>query len=115
MVRVALCGVAELMSRSRENYLLHMPVKMSLAALVSLFKLFKAHIQLFKKILRVTDVKTIEAHNLTDKQTEEGKGRSQIINLLTIDSGSMAGLSCHLWNASNALIARKCGVAHSPR
>ena len=50
-------------------------------------------------------MKSVEAHNLTEAATQAGKGRSQIINLLTIDSGSMASLATHVWNATNAIVA----------
>jgi hypothetical protein len=52
-------------------------------------------------------VTTVEAHNLSEAETQAGKGRSQIINLLTIDATVMASLATRIWNASNALIARE--------
>jgi hypothetical protein len=64
--------------------------------------------QLYSKILRSTDAKAMEAHHLTDEETESGKGRSQVMNLLTIDSGMIASLATKVWDLTNALISREC-------
>jgi len=96
--------------RSRESYLLHIPVKMSVSSLVRIsFKRSKllSSWKLFRKILRLTDVKTVEAHTLSEEDTASGKGRSQILNLLTVDTGTIAGLATHVWGASNAFIDRE--------
>ncbi|WVO18186.1 hypothetical protein L204_105890 [Cryptococcus depauperatus] len=89
----AYCGV-------RENYLLHVPIKMTLASM------------LFAKILRTTDAKATEAHNVKDDDKQsQGQGRSQVMNLLTIDTGTIAGMATHLWNFTNGIITLLIGAA----
>ncbi|EIW65943.1 hypothetical protein TREMEDRAFT_35758 [Tremella mesenterica DSM 1558] len=83
----------------RENYLLHLPIRMTLSSL------------LFSKILRSTDAKAMEAHNVTDDEKSSGsKGRSQVMNLLTIDTGTIASLGTHTWNLTNAIIGLVIGI-----
>lgn len=77
----------------RENYVLHNPVRMALSAL------------LYSKILRSTDAKAMEAQHLTSEEDEKAnKGRSQVMNLLTIDVTTISSLATYLWSISNGLI-----------
>jgi hypothetical protein len=47
----------------------------------------------------------MEAHHLSDEDREStAKGRSQVMNILTIDTGTIASLATKVWKISNALI-----------
>lgn len=84
----------------RENYVLHNPVRMALSAM------------LYAKILRSTDAKAMEAQHLTSEEDEKAnKGRSQVMNLLTIDVSTISSLATYLWNISNGLIRLVIGFA----
>ena len=48
----------------------------------------------------------MEAHHLTNEEKEMGKGRSQVMNLLTIDTGTIAGMATKVWDITNAIITR---------
>ncbi|OCF43038.1 hypothetical protein I317_03131 [Kwoniella heveanensis CBS 569] len=77
----------------RENYMLHVPIRMTLASM------------LFSKILRTTDAKALEAHNVAEGDKDaQGRGRSQVMNLLTIDTGTIASMAIHTWGFANGLI-----------
>ncbi|KAK8864683.1 hypothetical protein IAR55_001935 [Kwoniella newhampshirensis] len=77
----------------RENYMLHIPVLMTVRSM------------LFAKILRTTDAKAMEAHNVKDNDKDSSsKGRSQVMNLLTIDAGIVASLANYTWGFANGLI-----------
>ncbi|WVF71138.1 hypothetical protein IAT40_005935 [Kwoniella sp. CBS 6097] len=77
----------------RENYMLHVPIRMTLASM------------LFSKILRTTDAKALEAHNVAEGDKDaHGQGRSQVMNLLTIDTGTIASMAIHTWGFANGLI-----------
>lgn len=53
----------------------------------------------------------MEAQHLSDEDKESGKGRSQVMNLLIIDTGTIAGLATRIWNLTNALIGCKSFAA----
>ncbi|WVQ99735.1 hypothetical protein IAU59_006877 [Kwoniella sp. CBS 9459] len=77
----------------RENYMLHVPIRMTLASM------------LFSKILRTTDAKALEAHNVAEGDKDaQSRGRSQVMNLLTIDTGTVASMAIHTWGFANGLI-----------
>lgn len=79
----------------RENYLLHNPVRMTMSAI------------LYAKILRSTDVKAMEAQHLTSEEDQKAnKGRAQVMNLLTIDVGTVASMATYIWGISNGIIQR---------
>ncbi|WWD17007.1 hypothetical protein CI109_101443 [Kwoniella shandongensis] len=83
----------------QENYMLHIPVRMTLRTM------------LFTKILRTTDAKAMEAHHVDpNDESKQGQGRSQIMNLLTIDTGMVASLANESWNLSNGTITLLIGV-----
>ncbi|WVW84262.1 hypothetical protein I302_106292 [Kwoniella bestiolae CBS 10118] len=83
----------------RENYLLHIPIRMNLSSL------------LLSKILRTTDAKALEAHNVTSgEKADDNQGRSQVMNLLTIDTGIVASMATHIWNFGNGIITLIIGV-----
>ncbi|WWC94460.1 hypothetical protein V866_001306 [Kwoniella sp. B9012] len=83
----------------RENYLLHIPIRMNLSSL------------LLSKILRTTDAKALEAHNVTPGDKADGnQGRSQVMNLFTIDTGIVASMATHIWNFGNGIITLFIGV-----
>lgn len=52
----------------------------------------------------------MEAHHLSDEEKESGKGRSQVMNLLILDTGTIAGLATKVWNLTNAMIGRKSAL-----
>lgn len=84
----------------RENYILHNPVRMGLSAM------------LYAKILRSTDAKAMEAQHLTSEEDEKAnKGRSQVMNLLTIDVNTISSLATYLWSISNGVIRLVLGFA----
>ncbi|ORY26307.1 P-loop containing nucleoside triphosphate hydrolase protein [Naematelia encephala] len=83
----------------RENYLLHLPVRMTLASM------------LFSKILRSTDAKAMEAQHVSGDQEVSNAGRAQVMNLLTIDSGTIASLATKSWALSNSIISLAIGLA----
>lgn len=60
-------------------------------------------------ILRITDVKTAEAHNedANPDELERNKGRAQIVNLLTMDTGNVASLAIQIWNITNNMVDRE--------
>ncbi|WRT66672.1 uncharacterized protein IL334_003632 [Kwoniella shivajii] len=77
----------------RENYMLHIPIRMNLSSM------------LFSKILRTTDAKALEAHNVSGKdKNAENQGRSQVMNLLTIDTGTIAAMATHIWGFVNGVV-----------
>ncbi|BEI85636.1 hypothetical protein CcaverHIS002_0510370 [Cutaneotrichosporon cavernicola] len=83
----------------RENYLLHNPVRMTMSAI------------LYAKILRSTDVKAMEAQHLTSEEDQKAnKGRAQVMNLLTIDVGTVASMATYIWNISNGIIQLIIGL-----
>nr|XP_018262736.1 uncharacterized protein I303_04216 [Kwoniella dejecticola CBS 10117]OBR84894.1 hypothetical protein I303_04216 [Kwoniella dejecticola CBS 10117] len=83
----------------RENYLLHIPIRMNLSSM------------LLAKILRTTDAKALEAHNVKDgDKADLNKGRSQVMNLMTIDTGTIASMATHLWNFANGMVTLVIGV-----
>jgi ABC-type multidrug transport system fused ATPase/permease subunit len=59
--------------------------------------------QLFSKILRTTDARGLEAKKDSDEASKK-QGRSQVMNLLTIDTGAIASLAIHIWHVTNALV-----------
>ncbi|WVQ79444.1 hypothetical protein IAT38_001542 [Cryptococcus sp. DSM 104549] len=84
----------------RENYMLHMPVRMAVASIV------------LRKILRTTDAKDMEAHNVSDeKKANAGKGRSQVMNLMTVDSGTVASMATRSWNFCNGVVTLLIGIS----
>ncbi|ORX35588.1 hypothetical protein BD324DRAFT_682363 [Kockovaella imperatae] len=85
-------------SWTRENFLLHNPVRFTMASL------------LFDKILRCSDSKSKEAHNLKEGDRDVRKGKTQVVNLLTIDSSQIGGLATRIWAVSNATISLVFGV-----
>ncbi|OCF60910.1 hypothetical protein L486_00554 [Kwoniella mangroviensis CBS 10435] len=83
----------------RENYLLHIPIRMNLSSL------------LLSKILRTTDAKALEAHNVSPGDKAVGnQGRSQVMNLFTIDTGIVASMATHIWGFGNGMITLFIGV-----
>lgn len=107
----------------RENYMLHIPVRMSISSIVrspistsSLHSLTYRQ-QILAKILRTTDAKALEAHNTIDSNSDDGhvrkgtkekktsgaQGRSQVMNLLTIDTNTVASLATHTWGFTNGI------------
>lgn len=64
-------------------------------------------LQLYAKILRSTDAKAMEAQNLSEEDTKAGKGRAQVMNLLTIDTNTVASMATYVWGISNGLIRRE--------
>lgn len=109
----------------RENYMLHIPVRMSISSIVcppppSLFRPFISltyYRQIVAKILRTTDSKALEAHYVIDSSVDNGgertgakvektrgaQGRSQVMNLLTIDTNTVASLATHTWSFANGV------------
>ena len=83
---------------TRENYLLQMPVRYAISSI------------LFTKILRSSDAKSKEAHNLEKDETRIRKGKSQVVNLLTIDSIQIASMATRVWAISNAMISLCLGT-----
>ncbi|ODN97956.1 hypothetical protein I350_07593 [Cryptococcus amylolentus CBS 6273] len=84
----------------RENYMLHTPVRMSISTM------------LLAKILRTTDAKALEAHNVdADSQKKDNKGRGQAMNLLTIDAKTVASLATHSWALTNGMTTLIIGTA----
>ncbi|ODN72751.1 hypothetical protein L202_08188 [Cryptococcus amylolentus CBS 6039] len=84
----------------RENYMLHTPVRMSISTM------------LLAKILRTTDAKALEAHNVdADSQKKDNKGRGQAMNLLTIDAKPVASLATHSWALTNRMTTLIIGTA----
>ncbi|KAE8539170.1 hypothetical protein D1P53_004260 [Cryptococcus gattii VGV] len=89
----------------RENYMLHIPIRMSISSII------------LAKILRTTDSKALEAHNVIDSSVDNGgerrgakkektrgaQGRSQVMNLLTIDTNTVASLATHTWSFANGV------------
>jgi ABC-type multidrug transport system fused ATPase/permease subunit len=59
--------------------------------------------QLFSKILRTTDARGLEVKKDTGEASKK-QGRSQVMNLLTIDTGAIASLATHVWHVTNALV-----------
>lgn len=55
----------------------------------------------------------MEAQNLSEEDTKAGKGRAQVMNLLTIDTNTVASLATYIWGISNGLIRRKLFPASS--
>ena len=56
----------------------------------------------------------MEAQNLSEEDTKAGKGRAQVMNLLTIDTNTVASMATYVWGISNGLIRRKlCGLSCS--
>lgn len=49
----------------------------------------------------------MEAQNLSEEDTKAGKGRAQVMNLLTIDTNTVASMATYVWGISNGLIRRK--------
>nr|XP_019007523.1 uncharacterized protein I206_07785 [Kwoniella pini CBS 10737]OCF46304.1 hypothetical protein I206_07785 [Kwoniella pini CBS 10737] len=89
----------EVICSVRENYLLHIPIRMNLSSM------------LLAKILRTTDAKALEAHNVKDgEKADLNQGRSQVMNLMTIDTGTIAAMATHTWNFANGMIALIIGV-----
>ena len=72
----------------RENYRLHLPTRMTLAAI------------LFDKILHTADVQTT---------TTGGKGRAEIMNLLLNDNNKVASLATVFPNITNSIITIMVG------
>ncbi|OXB35182.1 ATP-dependent bile acid transporter [Cryptococcus neoformans] len=97
----------------RENYMLHIPVRMNISSII------------LAKILRTTDAKALEAHNTIDsnsdngkerkgtkeKKTSEARGRSQVMNLLTIDTNTVASLATHTWSFTNGITTLIIGAS----
>ncbi|ORX40310.1 hypothetical protein BD324DRAFT_607321 [Kockovaella imperatae] len=83
----------------RENYLLHLPTRMTLASI------------LFSKILRTADAAVVETHLASEEDREDGKGRSQVMNLLTIDNNTIASIATIAPNVTNSAISLLIGVA----
>ncbi|ODO08343.1 ATP-dependent bile acid transporter [Cryptococcus wingfieldii CBS 7118] len=80
----------------RENYMLHVPVRMSLSSMA---------------ILRTTDAKALEAHNVdVDDKTQDNRGRSQVMNLLSIDANTVASLATRLWDFANGMTTLVIGT-----
>ncbi|WOO83211.1 ATP-dependent bile acid permease [Vanrija pseudolonga] len=83
----------------RENYILHNPVRMTLLAII------------YSKILRATDAKAMEAQHLTSEEDRKAnKGRSQVMNLLTIDTGTVSSMASYIWSISNGLFRLAIGL-----
>ncbi|ODO08357.1 ATP-dependent bile acid transporter [Cryptococcus wingfieldii CBS 7118] len=84
----------------RENYMLHTPVRMSISTMF------------LAKILRTTDAKALEAHNVVaDNQKKDNRGRGQAMNLLTIDAKTVASLATHSWALTNGMTTLIIGTA----
>lgn len=109
--------------------MLHIPVRMSISSIVcpprgppplSLFRPFislTCCLQILAKILRTTDSKALEADNVIDSSIDNGgerrgankeekrgaQGRSQVMNLLTIDTNTVASLATHTWSFANGV------------
>lgn len=47
----------------------------------------------------------MEAHHLTDKEREDNEGRSQILNLLMIDSEKISTIASRFWSITNAILS----------
>ncbi|WVQ77878.1 hypothetical protein IAR50_007581 [Cryptococcus sp. DSM 104548] len=76
----------------RENYMLHIPVRMSLSSM------------LLAKIIRTTDAKALEAHNVDENDTKsDNRSRSQVMNLLSIDANTVASLATSTWDFANGM------------
>ena len=82
----------------RENYLLHLPTRMTLGSI------------LFSKILRTADAAVVETHLASDEDRASGKGRSQVMNLLTIDNNTIASIATIAPNVTNSVISLAIGV-----
>lgn len=65
--------------------------------------------QLYAKILRTADAQAMEAHTTLKDGSDPDKsaGRAQVINLLTIDAETVAGLAYVVWNITNGLTTRE--------
>lgn len=51
----------------------------------------------------------MEAQHLTSEEDQKAnKGRAQVMNLLTIDVGTVASMATYTWNISNGIIQRAC-------
>lgn len=48
----------------------------------------------------------MEAQNLSEEDTKAGKGRAQVMNLLTIDTNTVASMATYVWGISNGLLRR---------
>ncbi|KIY31831.1 hypothetical protein I305_05795 [Cryptococcus gattii E566] len=97
----------------RENYMLHIPVRMSISSII------------LAKILRTTDSKALEAHNVIESSVDNGgerrgakeektrgmQGRSQVMNLLTIDTNTVASLATHTWSFANGVTTLIIGAS----
>lgn len=44
---------------------------------------------------------------MSEEDTKAGKGRAQVMNLLTIDTNTVASMATYVWGISNGLIRRK--------
>ena len=66
---------------------------------------------LFSKILRTADAAVVETHLASDEERAKGKGRSQVMNLLTIDNGTVASLATIAPNVTNSIISCKHDLA----
>ncbi|WVR06775.1 hypothetical protein IAU60_003810 [Kwoniella sp. DSM 27419] len=82
----------------RENYMLHIPIRMNLASM------------LLAKILRTADAKALEAHNVTEGNKQKNQGRSQVMNLLTIDTNLIASMAVSTWSFANGIITLIIGT-----
>ncbi len=63
-------------------------------------------LQLFSKILRTADAQAKETHHASDADRSPGEGRSQVMNLLTIDTNTIASLATIAPNVTNSIISR---------
>lgn len=63
-------------------------------------------LQLFSKILRTADAQAKETHHASDADRSTGEGRSQVMNLLTIDTNTIASLATIAPNVTNSIISR---------
>ncbi|TYJ53022.1 hypothetical protein B9479_006351 [Cryptococcus floricola] len=73
--------------------------------------LLSAYCCILAKILRTTDAKALEAHNVdADDKTQDQRGRSQVMNLLSIDANTVASLATRLWNFANGMTTLVIGT-----
>ena len=67
--------------------------------------------QLFRKILRTSDIKSSNSHNLTEDEREQNKGRAQILNVINGDVFTVAVAGKKVWHVTNAFGSLFIGTA----
>jgi hypothetical protein len=54
-----------------------------------------------------SDTKCMDAQHVSDEDREKNRGKSQVLNLLMIDSTTISTLGSNFWNVSNAVLSCK--------